>query len=133
MAQLATAAATVSTTVRTRVAVVTGASSGIGEAAARVLDASGYKVALLARRLHRITALAEEPLPVVRVTLIEPGVLAAELPDLITHADSKHAVGRLYDQAEVTAADVADVIDFVLSRPRRLVINEVLLRPAAQQ
>jgi NAD(P)-dependent dehydrogenase (short-subunit alcohol dehydrogenase family) len=43
-----------------RVAVVTGASSGIGEATARALAAEGYRVALLARRVDRITALADE-------------------------------------------------------------------------
>jgi NADP-dependent 3-hydroxy acid dehydrogenase YdfG len=41
-----------------RVAVVTGASSGIGEATARALAGDGYRVALLARRHDRITALA---------------------------------------------------------------------------
>ena len=43
-----------------RVAVVTGASSGIGEATARALAAGGYRVALLARRVDRIEALADE-------------------------------------------------------------------------
>lgn len=48
------------TTTQGRVAVVTGASSGIGEATARALAAGSYRVALLARRLDRITALADE-------------------------------------------------------------------------
>ena len=234
-----------------RVAVVTGASSGIGEATARTLAAGGHRVALLARRVDRITALAEELgngsiaiaadvtdrdsivaaaervqaelvgadvlvnnagvmllgpfdpnqrddyrqmievnllgaitatevfldqlkdgggdiinissvagrtaragngvyaatkwglngwsealrqelLPDIRVTLIEPGVVATELPNHITHDETRQGVQQLYSQAEVTADDVAEIIAFVLSRPRHLALNEILLRPAGQ-
>jgi NADP-dependent 3-hydroxy acid dehydrogenase YdfG len=69
----------------------------------------------------------------VRVTLIEPGVVATELPTHITHSQTREGVQQLYDKAEVTADDVAEIIAFILSRPQRLVINEVLLRPAGQQ
>jgi NAD(P)-dependent dehydrogenase (short-subunit alcohol dehydrogenase family) len=43
-----------------KVAIVTGASSGLGARFARVLDAAGAKVALLARRLERLEQLAGE-------------------------------------------------------------------------
>jgi NADP-dependent 3-hydroxy acid dehydrogenase YdfG len=77
-------------------------------------------------------SLRQELLPDIRVTLIEPGVVATELPGHITHAATKDGVQQLYDKAEVTADDIAEVIAFVLARPRRLAINEILLRPAGQ-
>ncbi|MDI9917006.1 SDR family oxidoreductase [Rhodococcus sp. SRB_17] len=43
-----------------RVAVVTGASSGIGEATARTLAAAGFHVVIGARRLDRLEKIAEE-------------------------------------------------------------------------
>jgi NADP-dependent 3-hydroxy acid dehydrogenase YdfG len=47
-------------TMSERVAVVTGASSGIGAATARALAREGFRVVCAARRVDRITALAEE-------------------------------------------------------------------------
>lgn len=78
-------------------------------------------------------SLRRELLPDVRVTLIEPGAVATELPDHITHAETKQGVGELYSKVEVTADDIAEVIAFAIGRPRRLAIHEILLRPAGQE
>ncbi|MFE4727766.1 SDR family oxidoreductase [Microbacterium sp. NPDC056736] len=77
-------------------------------------------------------SLRQELLPGVRVTLIEPGVVATELPTHITHADTNAAVNEMYSHAEVTADDIAEIISFTITRPRHLAINEILLRPAGQ-
>lgn len=77
-------------------------------------------------------SLRQELLPDVRVTLIEPGVVATELPSHITHEATRQAVQQGYDVATVTPEEIAEVIAFALSRPRHLVLNEILLRPADQ-
>ena len=77
-------------------------------------------------------SLRQELLPGVRVTLIEPGVVDTELPTHITHEQTRQGVQQMYDVATVTADDIAEVITFALQRPRHLVINEILLRPAEQ-
>ena len=44
----------------TPVMLITGASSGIGEATARLFSRNGYRVVLAARRLERLEALTQE-------------------------------------------------------------------------
>lgn len=77
-------------------------------------------------------SLRQELLPDIRVTLIEPGVVDTELPSHITHEATKEAVQKGYDVAAVKPEEIAEIIAFVLARPRHLVINEVLVRPADQ-
>jgi NADP-dependent 3-hydroxy acid dehydrogenase YdfG len=234
-----------------RVAVITGASSGIGDAAARALAAEGYRLALLARRVDRIQALAgelgdgaiaieadvtdrdsivaaaerverelggadvlvnnagvmllapftseqqaehrqmvevnllgaitttevfldqlrdgggdlvnissvagrtaragnavyaatkwgingwseglrQELQPDVRVVVIEPGAVATELTDHITHAQTKRATQEFVKDLAITSEDIAEVIAFAVTRPRRMTLNEILVRPTAQ-
>jgi NADP-dependent 3-hydroxy acid dehydrogenase YdfG len=59
------------TTSGSRVAVITGASSGIGAAAARALSSAGYSVMLGARRLDRVRAVAEQCGPTARAAELD--------------------------------------------------------------
>jgi NADP-dependent 3-hydroxy acid dehydrogenase YdfG len=78
-------------------------------------------------------ALRQELQPDVRVMLIEPGAVATELTDHITDAGAKQAAEQLYDEVAITADDIAEVIAFAVGRPRRMTLNEVLIRPTAQK
>jgi NADP-dependent 3-hydroxy acid dehydrogenase YdfG len=69
-----------------RVAVVTGASSGIGEATARALAAKGAKVALVARRADRLASIAAD--------ITAAGGAAAAYPTDVTDAGAVKALAR---------------------------------------
>jgi NADP-dependent 3-hydroxy acid dehydrogenase YdfG len=77
-------------------------------------------------------ALRQELQPDVRVMIIEPGAVATELTDHITHPGAKQAAEQLYEEVAITAEDVAEVIAFAIGRPRRVTLNEILIRPTAQ-
>lgn len=78
-------------------------------------------------------SLRQELLPDVRVTVLEPGVVDTELPSHITDEATRELIQGMYDLATVKPEEVAEIIAFALSRPRHLVLNEILLRPSDQE
>jgi NADP-dependent 3-hydroxy acid dehydrogenase YdfG len=70
--------------------------------------------------------------PDIRVILIEPGAVATELTDHITHSDSKRAAKDATVATHIYPQDIAEVIAFAISRPRRVALSELLVRPTAQ-
>jgi NADP-dependent 3-hydroxy acid dehydrogenase YdfG len=77
-------------------------------------------------------SLRQELQPDVRVTVIEPGAVGTELTDHITHAATKEATEQFVKDLAIRPEDIADVIAFAVSRPRRMTLNEILVRPTAQ-
>ena len=108
-----------------KVAVVTGASSGIGERFARVLDALGATVVVSARRIDRIEALAEELTNghAIACDVSVPGSSAA----LVTEAAANH--GRI--DVVVANAGITEVTPATRETPARFaeVVNVDLVAP----
>jgi NADP-dependent 3-hydroxy acid dehydrogenase YdfG len=77
-------------------------------------------------------ALRQELQPDVRVMVIEPGAVATELTDHITDVATKERTERMYEEVSITAEDIAEVIAFAVGRPRRMTLNEILVRPTGQ-
>ncbi|SHG71587.1 NADP-dependent 3-hydroxy acid dehydrogenase YdfG [Jatrophihabitans endophyticus] len=69
----------------------------------------------------------------VRVALVEPGAVDTELaghnrPEIMPSLEARFA-----DMERLEAIDIAEAVSFVVTRPRRTAINEVLVRPTEQQ
>jgi NADP-dependent 3-hydroxy acid dehydrogenase YdfG len=77
-------------------------------------------------------SLRQQLQPDVRVIVIEPGAVATELTDHITHAETKAAAERMYETTSIAPEDIAEIIAFAVSRPRGVSLNEILVRPTAQ-
>jgi NADP-dependent 3-hydroxy acid dehydrogenase YdfG len=68
-----------------------------------------------------------------RVSLVEPGAVATELvghnrPEVLAALK-----GRFGDIERLEAADIADTISYIVTRPRHMAINEILVRPTEQE
>jgi NADP-dependent 3-hydroxy acid dehydrogenase YdfG len=68
----------------------------------------------------------------VRVSVIEPGATVTELFDHNRPEIQAMMSRRLADFERLEAQDIADAIEYVVTRPRRTAVNEVLIRPTGQ-
>ena len=117
-----------------QIVLITGASSGIGEACARVFAQAGAKLILAARRQERLDQLAAE----LSKSADHIHLLPLDVCDRVAVESSISALPAAWsDQAyrgltPLTPADVADVIFFCVTRPPHVNISEVLFMPSDQ-
>jgi NADP-dependent 3-hydroxy acid dehydrogenase YdfG len=68
----------------------------------------------------------------VRVSVVEPGIVQTELethlPSAVREATARQTAGV----ERLLAADIADAVAYVVTRDRRVAVNEMLVRAAAQ-
>ena len=67
------------------------------------------------------------------MVLVEPGAVDTELS---SHNRPEILAGirqRLAEVERLRSADIADAITYIVSRPRHMAVNEMLIRPTDQQ
>jgi NADP-dependent 3-hydroxy acid dehydrogenase YdfG len=68
----------------------------------------------------------------VRISLVEPGAVDTELPSHNRPEILEQISGTLGNVERLESSDIADAITYIVTRPRRVAINEVLIRPTEQ-
>lgn len=69
----------------------------------------------------------------IRVTCIEPGVVATELTDTITDESLAQFVENSKKMESLSAQDIASAIMYAVDAPPRANVNEILIRPVSQE
>jgi NADP-dependent 3-hydroxy acid dehydrogenase YdfG len=67
-----------------------------------------------------------------RVSLVEPGAVATELTDHLRDGVRETVRERFRDIERLEAEDIADAIEYIVTRPARVAVNEMLIRPTEQ-
>jgi NADP-dependent 3-hydroxy acid dehydrogenase YdfG len=69
----------------------------------------------------------------VRIGLVEPGAVSTELSSHNRPEIRESIEGRFADIDRLESEDIADAITWMVTRPRHVAINEILVRPTEQQ
>jgi len=108
----------------------------ISSVAGRIVFAGG---SIYCATKHAITALSEglrkelSPEYNIRVTCIEPGAVSTELLETITDESMAKFIEGSKNMERLQSEDVANAILYVIQAPNHVNVNEILLRPTAQE
>jgi NADP-dependent 3-hydroxy acid dehydrogenase YdfG len=67
-----------------------------------------------------------------RTTIISPGAVESELPQSVKAEGVRDAVADFYEKQAIPASSFARALEFAISQPEEVDINEILFRPTAQ-
>lgn len=68
----------------------------------------------------------------VRVSIVEPGAVATELTTHLSDRAQAAFKDRFAEVEQLESEDIADAVAYIVTRPRRTAINEILIRPTEQ-
>jgi NADP-dependent 3-hydroxy acid dehydrogenase YdfG len=69
----------------------------------------------------------------VRVSLVEPGATSTELATHLRPEIREQSMQRFAGIERLEADDIADTVVYIVTRPRHVAINEILVRPTEQE
>jgi NADP-dependent 3-hydroxy acid dehydrogenase YdfG len=69
----------------------------------------------------------------IRTTVISPGAVDTELPNTITDPDLARGMKDFYASTAIPAESFARAVEFAMSQPEDVDINEILYRPTRQE
>ncbi len=69
----------------------------------------------------------------VRVSVVEPGAVSTELATHIRPEVLPALIARIGQMERMESGDIADAIAYIVTRPRRVAVNEMLIRPTEQE
>ncbi len=68
-----------------------------------------------------------------RVAVLEPGAVATELSSHMREEVRQQSMQRFAGVERLAAEDIADAIAYIVTRPRHMAVNEMLIRPTEQE
>ncbi|MFL6406165.1 MAG: SDR family oxidoreductase [Nitrososphaeraceae archaeon] len=108
----------------------------ISSVAGRIVFAGG---SVYCATKHAITAFSEglrkelSPEDNIRVTCIEPGAVSTELLETITDESMSKFVQASKSMERLQSEDIANAILYAIQAPNHVNVNEILMRPTAQE
>lgn len=113
---------------RGHLVVMSSVAGRVPSAYAGVYNLTKFGINAFAEALRQETADTD-----IRITVVEPGAVTSELLSHNNEYVQQAADRRLANVDVLEASDIADAVVWAVTRPARMAVNEVLVRPSRQR